>query len=86
MEKMASDGPNWWQENLFPTDPDLADILGDTDFDFEIEFSKQSAMLARSRHCCQQTARTAARVVSFMTYTKYLFLHLGWIAARAQTG
>ena len=25
----------WGQEDFFPTDPDLADILGDADFDFE---------------------------------------------------
>ena len=24
-----------WPEYFFPTDPDIADILGDTDFDFE---------------------------------------------------
>ena len=35
MEKLAPDGPKWGQEILFPTNPDLADILGDTDFDFE---------------------------------------------------
>ena len=32
----ARDGPNWGREVLFPTNPDLADILGRTDFDFEI--------------------------------------------------
>ena len=32
---MGPDGPKWGQEDFFPTDPDLADILGDTDFDFE---------------------------------------------------
>ena len=26
----------WGQEDFIPTNPDLADILGDTDFDFEI--------------------------------------------------
>ena len=36
MEKLAPDGPEWGQEDLFPTNPDLADILGDTDFDFDI--------------------------------------------------
>ena len=36
MEKMAWDGPKWGREGLFPADPDLADILGDTDSDFEI--------------------------------------------------
>ena len=32
---MTPDGPKWGQEDVFPTNPDLADILGDTDFDFE---------------------------------------------------
>ena len=32
---MVPDGPKWGQEVLFATNPDLADILGDTDFDFE---------------------------------------------------
>ena len=32
---MGPGGPKWGQEDLFPTDPDLADILGRTDFDFE---------------------------------------------------
>ena len=36
MEKMASDGPKWGQEDFFPTNPDLADIWGRTDLDFEI--------------------------------------------------
>ena len=35
MEKMAWDGPKWGQEDFFPTNPDLADILGRTDLDFE---------------------------------------------------
>ena len=35
MEKMASDGPKWGQEEFFPTNPDLAGILGRTDLDFE---------------------------------------------------
>ena len=35
---MGPDGPKWGQEDLFPTNPDLADILGRTDFDFEIFF------------------------------------------------
>ena len=35
MEKMASDGPKWGQEDFCPTNPDLANILGSTDFDFE---------------------------------------------------
>ena len=35
MENMAWDGPKWGQEDFFPTNPDLADILGRTDLDFE---------------------------------------------------
>ena len=35
MEKMASDGRKWGQEDFCPTNPDLADILGRTDLDFE---------------------------------------------------
>ena len=35
MEKMASDGPKWGQEVFFPTNPDLADMLGRMDLDFE---------------------------------------------------
>ena len=35
MEKLTPDGPKWGQEYFFPTNPDLADILGDMDFDFE---------------------------------------------------
>ena len=35
MEKMASDGPKRGQEDFFPTNPDLANILGRTDLDFE---------------------------------------------------
>ena len=35
MEKMAWDGPTWGQEDFFPTNPDLADILGRTDLNFE---------------------------------------------------
>ena len=35
MEEMASDGPKWGQEDSFPTNPDLADILGRTDLNFE---------------------------------------------------
>ena len=34
-QKMGPDGPKWGQEDFFPTNPDLADILGRTDFDFE---------------------------------------------------
>ena len=32
---MGPEGPKWGQEDLFSTNPDLADILGDTDFDFQ---------------------------------------------------
>ena len=32
---MDPDGPKWGQEDFFPTNPDLADILGRTDFDCE---------------------------------------------------
>ena len=35
MEKMAWDGPKWGRGDFFPTNPDLADILGRTDLDFE---------------------------------------------------
>ena len=35
MEKFAWNGPKWGRELFFPTNPDLADILGRTDFDFE---------------------------------------------------
>ena len=35
MDKMASDGAKWGQEDFFPTNPDLADILGRTDLNFE---------------------------------------------------
>ena len=34
-QKMARDGPKWGREDCFPTNPDLADILGRTDLDFE---------------------------------------------------
>ena len=35
MEKMTWDGRKWGQEDLFQTNPDLADILGRMDLDFE---------------------------------------------------
>ena len=35
MEKIAWDGPKWGREGLFPTNPDLVDILGDINLDFE---------------------------------------------------
>ena len=31
---MGPDGPKWGQEDFFPTNPDLADILGRIDLDF----------------------------------------------------
>ena len=34
-QKNCSDGPEWGQEDFFPTNPDLADILGRTDLNFE---------------------------------------------------
>ena len=35
-QKIAWDGPKWGWEVLFPANPNLADILDKTDFDFEI--------------------------------------------------
>ena len=35
MEKMAWDSPKWGQDDFFPTNPDLADILDRTDLDLE---------------------------------------------------
>ena len=35
---MGPDGPKWGQEDFSPANPDLADILGDTNFDFENSF------------------------------------------------
>ena len=32
---MTPDGPKWGQDDFCPTNPDPADNLGDTDFDFE---------------------------------------------------
>ena len=34
-KKMGREGPKWGREVLFPANPDLANILGRTDFDFE---------------------------------------------------
>ena len=34
-QKMGWEGPKWGREVLFPANPDLADILGRMDFDFE---------------------------------------------------
>ena len=38
MEKMTWDGPKWSQGDFFPINPDLADILGRMDLNFEICF------------------------------------------------
>ena len=35
MEKMAWGGPKWGREDFFPTNPDLANILGRTELDVE---------------------------------------------------
>ena len=35
IEKIAWDGPTWGREDMFPANPDLADVLGRTDLDFE---------------------------------------------------
>ena len=35
METLAWDGTKWGQEDFFPTNPNLADIWGRTDLDFE---------------------------------------------------
>ena len=35
MEKMAWDGPKWGREDFCPANPDLANILGRTDLNFE---------------------------------------------------
>ena len=35
MEKIAWDGPKWGGEDFLPTNPDLADILGRMDLDFD---------------------------------------------------
>ena len=35
MQKLAWNCPKWGQDDFVPTNPDLADILGDMDFDFE---------------------------------------------------
>ena len=39
MGKMAWDGPKWDQEDFVSTNPDLADILGRKDLDFENYYS-----------------------------------------------
>ena len=35
MERMVSDGPKWGLDCFFSTNPDLADILGRMDLNFE---------------------------------------------------
>ena len=35
MDKLPEMAPQWGQEDLFPTNPDLANILGRTDVNFE---------------------------------------------------
>ena len=35
MQQLVGNGMKWGQEDFFLTNPDLADILGDTDFDFD---------------------------------------------------
>ena len=37
-QKIGPEGPKWAREDFLPTNPDLADILGRTDFDFEFLF------------------------------------------------
>ena len=57
MEKMGPDGPKWGQEDFYPTNLDLADILGDMDFDFEnfhffdLFFPTPEPKLARGTSC-----------------------------------
>ena len=36
MEKIAWDGPKWGQEDFFPTNPDLADILAERIWNLKI--------------------------------------------------
>ena len=38
-QKIGPDGPKWGKEDFFLANPDLADILGRTDFDFENVYS-----------------------------------------------
>ena len=38
MEKIAWDGPKWVPRDVFQANPDLADILGREDLDFEIVY------------------------------------------------
>ena len=53
-QKRGWDGPKWGREVLFPANPDLADILGDTDFDFENSYfldvlGSQNFQISRSQ-------------------------------------
>ena len=49
MDKMAWDGPKWGQEDFVPTNPDLADILGRADLDFDSFFWTPTFWISRSR-------------------------------------
>ena len=54
MEKIAWDGRKWGREGLFPANPNLADILGDADFDFDnfyiLDFlGSQNVQISRSQ-------------------------------------
>ena len=51
-EKIVPDGPKRGKMDFFPTDPDLAEILGDTDLNFEDfyvrdDFSGQDFLFSR---------------------------------------
>ena len=35
MKKLPEMAPNWATKRIFPTKPDFANYLGDTDFDFD---------------------------------------------------
>ena len=48
MEKMAWDGTKCGQDDLFPTNPDLADILGRMDLDFDKGVGIPIFQIARS--------------------------------------
>ena len=51
MQKMGPEGPKWAKEDFFPTNPDLADILGRTDLNFEnfdfFDFSDPNSQISR---------------------------------------
>ena len=64
MEKMGPDGPKLGQEDLFPTNPDLADILHITDVDFDnffLIFWAPNLGRARARAGAQAWAQAWAR-------------------------